>query len=325
MNAIGGYFGLELDKGEHQYHTTPYYMNCGRSSLLLILNTVKPTLVHIPFYTCDTLLEPFLHTGVPYKYYCVNNQLDPVDILELGTNEYFLYINYFDLKRNTVKSLSNLYKDKLIIDCTQAFFMKNDGISWSFNSCRKFFGVPDGSYLYPPYGIELSVPETMKKKNIIDHLLCRFYGNIQEGYSYFLQNEVMIGKAYAGMSKITEYLLSHIDYDSIIKKRRDNYNFLHDGLAQYNFFSCIESLEATPMFYPLLLDRVIDKNLFYKEGIFVPSLWKDVMIRDLVGFEKEKFFSKCLLPIPNDHRYDISDMERVKEIIIKVINSAKYI
>ena len=60
-------------------------------------------------------------------------------------NSYVLYTNYFGICAKNIKELAKKYKN-LIVDNAQAFYMPKYGIA-SFNSLRKFFGVPDGSFL----------------------------------------------------------------------------------------------------------------------------------------------------------------------------------
>src|SRR4051812_21139916 len=129
MKPVGGYFELELGKGQSTYHSEAYDFKSGRASLLYILRSQRASLVYIPFYTCDGLLEPFIVSDTRYVFYPVNKSLEPEDLPELNKGEYFLYINYFDLKRKFVDKLSDKYGQKLIVDCTQAFFMKGNGKS----------------------------------------------------------------------------------------------------------------------------------------------------------------------------------------------------
>jgi len=311
MKETGGYFELELAKGTHRYHDTPYVMKSGRAALHHIFNYIKPNLVYIPYYTCNALLEPFKTTNIRYEFYTVNKHLEPENLVELKPGEYFLYINYLDLKRETVAALSEKYKDKLIVDCTQAFFMKGNNRSWFFNSCRKFFGVPDGSYIYLPEGIEIPIIENRNEEYIIDHLLKRFNGYTQEGYEFFVQNELLAGIGVFGISLLSEYLLSHIDYVTVIEKRRSNYNYLHDRLKHINLFDASLGSDNVPMSYPLLSDRNIDKDALIARQIFIPTFWKDTLSRKIDGFEFEKSLSDKLCPLPVDQRNSIASMELV--------------
>lgn len=322
MKSIGGYFELELTKGTHYYHPGAYATKSGRASLLTILNFVKPSLVYIPYYTCDALLEPFIAAGINYTFYSINPDLEPGVHIDLQPGEYLLYINYFGLKKETVNRLSAQYKDKLIVDCTQAFFTKGNKTSWFFNSCRKFFGVPDGSYLYAPSGLELTIDDRQNETYIVDHLLQRFNGHSDQGYPSFLTNEKLAGGNAACMSKLSEYLLSQVDYTHVIKKRKDNYASLHKRLKQYNTLDMDQQNDDVPMCYPLLTSKKIDRAALFPRRIFIPTFWQDTITRGHEGFTFEKDLTERLLPLPIDHRYSEEDMHNMATAIIELISSS---
>lgn len=315
MNPIGGYYGLELTKGAFNWHTTPYNFKSGRASLHFILHLMKPSRVYVPFYTCDGLLESFKAAHTNYHFYEINHLLEPDELPELRENEYFLYINYFDVKRAFISTLSEKYADKLIVDCTQAFFMKGNGRSWYFNSCRKYFGVPDGSYLYMPRNIHYQPITTKNEQYIVSHLINRFNNHPREGYLAFLENEVMCGPEITGMSKLSEYLLSHINYDAVIEKRYANYDYLDTVFAEQHLFPPESCDACVPMVYPVLLNKPPDRQFFVDHDLFIPTFWTDVTDRRLPGFEIEKLLTAHLLPLPIDHRYNLADMERMVKLI----------
>jgi len=320
MEGIGGFFGMELHKGASEYHCTPYVMKSGRASLFCILTFLSPTLVYIPYYTCDALIEPFKAAGIAFKYYSIDAFLEPESAIEIKDGEYLLYINYFGLKDKMVASLSEKYGDRLIVDCTQAFFMKGNGVSWFFNSCRKFFGVPDGSYMYTPNGIAISRIEERNDFFLVDHLLKRFNGYAREGYFYFMQNENMAGTGVLKISKLSEYLLSNIDYNAVIDRRHDNYTYLRNRFESANLLKWLGN-DCVPMYYPLMLEKVPDREILASRNIFIPSFWKDTLFRNMSGFEFEKSLAENILPLPVDHRYSVSDMEFICESIFNISNS----
>jgi hypothetical protein len=315
MNPIGGYYGLELAKGPYSYHTTPYTFKSGRSSLHSILRLLRPALVYIPFYTCNGLLESFQAANTPYCFYSINDRLEPDDLPDLEEHEYFLYINYFDIKRSFVNKLSDKYAGKLIVDCTQAFFMKGNGQSWFFNSCRKFFGVPDGSFLYAPDRTSMPLAPGINEQYTVEHLLLRFNGHTEEGYQAFLENELLCGTEITGMSVLSQYLLSNINYAEVIARRTANYLCLDKVLAGLPGFSPEPRDLGVPMVYPLLLHKEPDRKLFNSHRIYLPAFWADVLHREERGFDTEKRITAQLLPLPVDHRYDNNDMERMITLI----------
>jgi len=320
MKPIGGYFELELSKGGMHYHGTPYVLKSGRAALREIFRYIKPSLVYLPYYTCDALLEPFEAEGVEFRFYEINEFLEPVCSFDLLPGEYLLYINYFDLKRDAVQQLSSLYKDKLIVDCTQSFFMQGNGVSWFFNSCRKFFGVPDGAYLYVPDGVSLPTKYAANEDYSVEHLVKRFNGHPGEGYRFFQDNEKLAGGEVFAISKLSEYLLSQINYDQVATQRRENYKFLQARLQHINLLPAQPVTENVPMCYPLLLNEKVDKASFFDRQIFVPSFWKDTLERADKGFNHEKWLTEHLLPLPVDQRYSRDDMELIISVVSEVVN-----
>ena len=320
MKPTGGYFELELKKGCCLYHDNLYRTKSGRASLVSILNFLRPTLVHIPFYTCNSLLEPFEELDLAYSFYEINSQLEPAVLPELLPGEYFLYVNYMDVKSALVNQLSAKYKDRFIADCTQAFFVKGNGVSWYFNSCRKFFGVPDGSYLYVPEGVQLPEIQPANEDYTTDHLVKRFNGHVREGFVSFQQNEELAGAGHSGMSRLSEYLLSNIDFNDVIRKRRENYIYLHERLKEFNTFHAELTTDQVPISYPLVLKQKIDKSPMFARDIFIPTFWKDTQEREVEGYAFEKAFTDLLWPLPIDQRYNTEDMELLYQALISTIN-----
>lgn len=146
MKEIGGYFELELNKGK-EYHCNAVRLNSGTKCLEYILRAKAYKKIFIPYYTCEVILRQCKKLGLDYEFYSIDFNLNPVFEKEVKGDEVFLYTNYFGIKDATVKNLAFKLKN-LIVDNAQAFFSSHiEGID-SFYSARKFFGVPDGAYLY---------------------------------------------------------------------------------------------------------------------------------------------------------------------------------
>ncbi len=320
MKSIGGYFELEVTAKGQQYHDTPYRIKNGRAALHFILAAMKPALVHIPYYSCSSLLEPFAVSGCKYQFYEVDAALEPLSLPDLQSNEYFLYINYFGIKDQMASRLSVKYKDRLILDCTQAFFMKGNGVSWFFNSCRKFFGVPDGAYLYVPEGAGLKPPTGRNQRYVTEHLIKRLEGNTSEGYPIFLQNEDLMDCEITGMSEFSEQLMSGINYTEVMEKRLANYSALHERLGDINQYNALSADGCVPMCYPLLLlNETADAVKRKLNNIFIPTFWGEVTERSATGYEVEKNIAEKLLPLPIDHRYSTSDMEYLAASLYNIV------
>jgi hypothetical protein len=315
MKPVGGYFELELGMGGCAYHETPHTFKSGRSALHYILNVCRPSLVYVPYYTCNAMLQSFEAANVPFVFYAINEALEPVSLPTLQNGQYFLYINYFDIKGNVVYGLSEIYGNRLIVDCTQAFFTKGNGRSWFFNSCRKFFGVPDGAFVYGPDEINLPAVESNNEMYTLEHLVKRFNGHTREGYAAFQQNEIYCGAAITGMSTITRHLLSNINYEAVIEKRRANFNYLHQVFKHTNRLPVTANDDSVPMVYPLLPAGTVNRQALYNSNLFIPTFWTEIITGDESGYTVEQRLAEKLLPLPVDHRYGINDMKRMATFI----------
>ena len=147
MEAIGGYFSLELPQRE-EYHKNAIRLNTGRNCLEYILRVRGYKKVYVPYYTCEAVMEPINKLGIPYEYYHIDIHFEIRDRFTLKEGEALLYTNYFGLKQRYVEQLAEKIGSRLIVDNTQAFYAKPIPGSDTFYTCRKFFGVPDGAYLY---------------------------------------------------------------------------------------------------------------------------------------------------------------------------------
>ena len=171
MKPIGGYFELELPQ-RSEYHSKAISLNTGRNCLEYILRVRGYKRVYLPYYSCEVLLEPFNNLGTEYTFYHINERLELDEDIQLQDGEALLCINYFGLKQDYIITLAAKYGQQLIVDNTQAFYaLPIDGID-TFYSCRKFFGVADGAYLYCDKTLEMDL-EQDQSWDRMDYLLKR--------------------------------------------------------------------------------------------------------------------------------------------------------
>ena len=67
MKPIGGYLSLELNEGLER-HAGALRLNAGRYALEYILKTRGYRKVYIPYYICDSVLEPIKRQAVDYGF-----------------------------------------------------------------------------------------------------------------------------------------------------------------------------------------------------------------------------------------------------------------
>lgn len=328
MKAIGGYPELELRKGVH-YHKNAIRLNTARNCLEYILLARKYHKVYVPDYTCDAIFEPFNKTILydkiilydkPEKVsYNIDEKLDPTNLPDLKEDEAFLYTNYFGLKQNTVERLAEIYKGQLIIDNSQAFFDKPlDGID-TFYSARKFFGVPDGAYLYTDAKMDcFYYPEFKEDRSYerVSALLKRIDISAEDGYEDFKKTEgSLCCQPIKKMSKLTEAILCSIDYGDVCRIRRDNYKTLYWKLFQKQSFRLDLSETAVPLCYPFLASSSDIRKKLIENKIYVPTYWPNVM-RQCDSTTIEHRYAMNMIPLPIDQRYNQKDMKRISNIIL---------
>ncbi len=313
-DAIGGYFELELRKGEH-YHKNALRLNTARNCFEYILRARKYTKVYIPYYTCEVILEPLKKCNVDYVFYHINEQLEPIEeTYQLQPTEAFLYTNYYGLKQRCVERLAEQYGKQLIVDNAQAFFAEPlEGID-TFYSARKFFGVADGAYLYTDAQLDMEFEQDQSYQRM-SHLLMRADIGAEVGYGEFRKNDdLLIDNPIRLMSNLTEKILCSIDYESIKQQRRSNYMQLDEQLRNKNGIHLTMDEDAVPMVYPYLTDDATLRQRLIDNRIYVARYWPNVLNwcrpRDI-----EKTLAKDMIPLPIDQRYGEEDMKKVIETI----------
>jgi hypothetical protein len=316
VKYIGGYFELELPRGGEGWHAGALALATGRACLAAILRHDRPRKVHLPFYMCDALLAPMHEAGIAVDYYALDERLAPLELKAPKPGEMLIAVNYFGLQSTLMRSMTERFGRALVADHSQAFFERPEPGQWSFCSARKFFGVPDGAYLYGP-----EVPDIRPLPNQhadIRHLVNRLIGRQQTGYRQVRRYERGIDCRIRAMSGLSERLLSTVDYAQAARRRRENYGTLHARLADCNLFDATLPADATPFCYPLLLPHPTDRAALARHRLYVPTLWEDVMKRKTPGFDFERDFANRLLPLPVDHRYEPKDMEDALQRLQKV-------
>lgn len=243
---IGGYFELELPL-HSELHADAIALNGGRFCLEYLLRCRKYSKIYIPYFTCNSAIEPIIKLGIPYEFYHIDKRYRIVDDIVLLEGEALMYTNYWGLQSDYCLELSVEYDTQLILDYTQAFYSKPiNGID-TFYSCRKFFGVPDGGYLYTDAKAEFDLEQDVSYTRM-DSLLKRIDLSPEEGYDDFRKcSEMFRTLPIRYMSKFTKRMMASIDYQDATQKRRRNYEFLHRSLGGQKL-----SPGDVPMIFPYI-------------------------------------------------------------------------
>ena len=138
---------MEINSG-NEYHPNAIKLNSGRNCLEHIVKSNKINNLFIPYYICPEIVHRLNKINVKIYFYHIDEKLEIKNLKKIISKDIpILYVNYFGIKNDYLSYINDLY-DKLIIDNAQSFFSNYLGNLATFYSPRKFFGVPDGGYLY---------------------------------------------------------------------------------------------------------------------------------------------------------------------------------
>lgn len=315
-DAIGGYFEFELNTGV-ELHEGALPLNSARNCFRYILQRYKPSKMYLPYYICDSIFDVAKDSGTTWEFYALDKNMELSQSIEPQEDELLLYVNYFGLKTTYAYHLAGRFGSTIVIDNSQAFFAEPQGPAHTFYSPRKFFGVPDGGYLYTdlPPGLD-DIPEDTAVDRCF-HLLGRIESGPQAYYSAYKKAESALkGRPIRKMSRISKRVLASLDYESIALKRERNFLFLHHHLAPFNAYPIdIDASFKGPMVYPFLIrDGSSLKKKLIEEQIYVATYWTEVKTRDGVP-PLECSLVDDLVPLPIDQRYTLADMQRIVTVI----------
>jgi hypothetical protein len=314
--AIGGYFELEICDNGSIYHDDALALNSGRNSFEYILRCNRYKRIHLPYFTCDVILQPIKKLNLEFLFYHIDESFQPV-IFNFKPGDVIVYTNYFGLNQNNVESLTKDYSN-IIIDNSQSFFDKPIEQVSTFYSPRKFFGVPDGGFVYESNKL---VDTKFQIDNSIDrvmHLLLRIEKGAEKGYNLFKENDSKLdNQEIKLMSNLTKKLLCGINFESVINKRVNNFNFLHQCLKKTNKLSAfIDQVKITcPMVYPYWIENGSEyRKKLLLNSIYTPQYWPNVLDwTDKGSIEYE--FTNNMIYLPVDQRYTNESLNSIFRLI----------
>lgn len=311
---IGGY--LELDRYHlPMLHEDAIALNSGRNCLAYLIQKKGIKRIWIPKFLCASVSDVCRREGCEVCYYSIGIDFTPI---LAPTDDWVYLVNYYgQVKNDRIRDHKKQYSN-LIVDNVQAYYQPPvEGIDTIY-TCRKYFGVSDGAFLYTDAELEeLEQDESFER---VKFLLGRFERTASEFYSEFVSEEEEFSNfPVRRMSKLTDNLLHGIDYEMVKNKRTENFSYLHTILQHVNKLKL--SIPAGAYMYPLYIENgfEIRKKLQAKK-IYIPTLWPDVF--DICKENEIEFsMARNILPIPIDQRYGIEDMECIVSILEQETNN----
>ena len=318
--AIGGYFELADREAEGNYPVDGVRLNTSRNALEYIIRSLPDCKhVYLPLYTCEAVVEPFKHLpDVGFSFYHINNNFEIADEITLHDGEYLIANNYFGLKDAYIAQLAQKYSDRLIVDNAQALFAPVlPGIKAAY-SARKYVGVADGGFAVGVDGLDALNYELDDASEHDSHLFIRKEQGAEAGFKDYQQNECKLdNQPIRRMAYQTQDILTHIDYEAVIAKRRANFEYLHQALGSHNQFVLPElDTLVCPMVYPFIGPASFDlRGILIANKIFVARYWPNVLDWAKPD-DLEYTLTTRLIPLPIDQRYRKEDMDRIIGLII---------
>lgn len=315
---IGGYIEFEYYHGK-MFHDNAIALNCGRNALAYLLKARNIDRLWIPKFICDSVTGVCEREGISYSFYSIGLDFLPVSDVKLGEADWLYLVNYYSqLDNETIAGYVEKYK-RVIVDNVQSYYQPPLPNVDTIYSCRKYFGVPNGAFLYTDVRLEDELP-TDESFEQMHYLMGRFEKSAFEYYGEYVANEEQFAsEPIKQMSKLTRNLLCALDYEHIKEVRENNYRFLHKELGCINELKLKDDLGT--FMYPFMIENgdYIRERLQDKK-IYIPTLWQDVF-----GWckksEIEYLMAENILPIPIDQRYGIETMKYLADTIYEVKNN----
>lgn len=313
---IGGYLELEHFDGR-EYHEDAVCLNAARSCLLYLLEARGVQSIWIPMYLCDSVGESCKAAGVAIRTYDVTKDFKPdYHTINLTAGDYLYLVDYYgQLDKKDVLAARDACEGRLVLDEVQAFFRRPlPGIDTIY-CCRKFFGVPDGGYLYTDAHLERKLPQARSSQHMV-HVLGRMDDGANAHYGEYSASERLFGtEPVAAMSELTHNLLRAIDYQAVADARLRNFSLVSERLGSRNELAPIARPGA--YMYPFLTrDASPIRKAMQQRKVYVPTLWPGSA--SLEGMSGR--LSRDILPLPIDQRYGADDMTYMCDLLLELLD-----
>jgi hypothetical protein len=316
MEAIGGYFGIELPPAHGIPFEGAVRLQSARACLAALIAVRRPNRIWMPRYICGSMLAPLERAAIPIAWYRLDDQLGVESEVQLEPGDLILVVNYFGVcGRNEDSAVTRFGPDRVILDRAQAFFASARESLATIYSPRKFFGVPDGGLMLTR--VPIAPPDERDPDSIrrSAHLLARHDGDPRRGYAAFREAEESLEDVRPlAMSGLTQRILESVDYEAVRARRNANFRFLHQRLGSHNVFPIEIGAVDGPLCYPFLTRRPGVRELLIRNNVFVPRYWQDAADRvDADAFE-HRLVHECHA-IPCDQRYGERELARVVDLL----------
>lgn len=318
----GGFLPLELNDGKEMFDAYDTYLkrfNSVKASINYVVNKLNVRKICLPMYYCPTTIEAIRSIGIPISFYHINNKLLPIDL----EDEEFcavVLVDYFGVVSDEITDIAKTFtKAEVIIDRAHSFFSEPIIKEKVYNiySAKKFFGIPDGSYLISMLNYD-DDEELVYSSEYANYLLTAYEEGTSVAYGAKKDVDRYLERKYLPMSRLSLGLLKNVDYSIVKLKRKENYRFLWKQFNEINELKLPEEIPAH--IFPLLISKKgldIKKELVNNK-VYVSTLWNGEELLEN-GFDFELNMARNAIFLPIDQRYDINDMNYISILVKRIL------
>lgn len=358
---VGGNFWLKENQWDEKSGTLSnklfiekfddlFYTSSGRGSIRLLLKQKKweNKIALLPYFTCESVIEPFIDEGFKIHFYELNkdfsiNKDHLVDLVK-KTNPSILYLQSyfgFDTLKDVKAYISGLKNsgDLIVVEDITHNLLNSENFTdahYYTGSVRKWLEIPDGGILVSNIS-KIKIEDTKDSES--DEIVNLFIkaSKFKESYTKTLKSSEkeeyrkLFYKAEAildhqkdifPLSEVSKAVLKNADFKLIKKKRSDNYNLLYNalsGITNVNFAFPLSDSNTSPLYFCIICKgfrEEIQKELALN-SIYAPIIWPKSDYVDGTANALESYFYNDLLSIPCDQRYDEDQIQRITEVLKK--------
>lgn len=318
MKEIGGYIELEHFRLP-MFHEDAIALNCGRNALAYLIEANNIKKIWLPYFLCDSVKSVCRKYDVQIKQYHITYSFLPAEI-EHEKEDWIYLVNYYgQLSDQVILEYKSRYKN-IILDNAQNYFAQPLKDVNTLYTCRKYFGVSDGAFLYTNTKIEREL-EYDESFEHMRHILGRYERTASEFYATSVENNKRFSnEPIKKMSHLTNNLLHAIDYSFVEDRRKSNFSILDSRLGEINQLNLQRNIEVNTFMYPFMIDNAaLIRKILQKQGIYIPTLWPNVL-QEVPETWKEWKMAQNILPLPIDQRYNKNDMRDLVRELEKCIS-----
>ncbi|MCD7919385.1 MAG: hypothetical protein LUG45_04825 [Clostridiales bacterium] len=318
MKEYGGYIELETFHGP-EFHENAIALNSGRHCVEYVIRARQIKKLFLPYFLCDSVRSVCSRLGIETEFYHIDDRLLPIFKQKMCEGEYLYLVNYYgQVSNEKIEELKAQHRN-ILVDNVQAFFQLPVAGVDTLYSCRKFFGVADGAYLYTDAIYDEPI-ECDYSYDRMHFLLGRYEKQASCFYSEYRNNNKLFGSmSLLYMSELTHNLLRGIDYEMIEKQRTRNFEYLDKRFRVTNRLRL--TVPRGGFMYPLYIaDGANIRKQLQQKKIYIPTLWPDVF--DVCQESTLEYnMAENILPLPIDQRYSLKDMEYIADEVDAAIAS----